>query len=198
LLCISDREFSHQYSTNIGIAASEYEFVCITNAHSLPLSQSWLEDGLRWFKNKNIAGVSGFFYPKEVQKTIHTFSNILYYLIEKYVLKLRWCSTMNCIIRKSLWKEYPFDERLPLIIPETKKYGLEDFDWSLEMINRGFQIIIDPQFSIYHSHQEGVQEVTRNTKNYFIYKRIQKKIENLKRPRTSVSTVKDPIHFVRL
>ena len=196
LVTISDKDFSHQYSTNIGLAATNHEFVCITNAHSLPLSQSWLEDGTQWFGTKNIAGVSGFFFPKEDQKIKSNFSNTIYYLIEKYALKLRWCSTMNCVIRKSLWKEYPFDENLPLIIPETRNYGLEDFDWSLEMIHRGFQIIIDPRFSIYHSHDEGVRETKRNVKNYFVYRKLQKKIEHLKRPRQSISKVEKPVHFV--
>lgn len=190
LTLISDREFSHPYSTNIGICLTENEFVCVTNAHSLPVSFSWLEDGLKHFKDENVACVSGFFYPHQDTHHVKRLSVVTYYLIEKIVLNMNWCSTMNCIIRKSLWKKYPFDENLPKIIPETRRYGLEDYDWSLEMIARGFKVVVDPKFSVYHAHEAGLKEIKRGIRNFFIHRRIQKKIRQLKRPRGSFSRVK--------
>ncbi|MCK4424775.1 glycosyltransferase family 2 protein, partial [Candidatus Bathyarchaeota archaeon] len=60
LIPVSDEEFSHPYSTNLGVSASENELVCITNAHTLPLSTSWLENGVRHFKDPKVACVSGY------------------------------------------------------------------------------------------------------------------------------------------
>ena len=40
---ISDSEFSYAYSANIGVWASQFELVCITNGHCLPISDKWLE-----------------------------------------------------------------------------------------------------------------------------------------------------------
>lgn len=189
LALISDEEFSHPYSTNLGVKLAENELVCITNAHSLPVSNFWLENGVNHFRNSKIACVSGYFFPDEKNDVIRKVSKAFYYLSERFFLNLNWCSTVNCIIRKSLWKEYPFNEGLPRIIPETRKYGLEDYDWSKEMEARGYKIVIDRNFSVYHSHEEGLKEVRRNLKNYFVYSRIQKKIDRLKRPRKSYSRV---------
>ncbi len=189
LVALSDDEFSHAYSTNLGVHMTENELVCITNAHSLPLSLHWLQDGISHFEDDKVAGVSGFFIPHRERVAGKKINDVLYYLSQKMVLRQDWCSTINCIIRKSLWERYPFDENLPKIIPETKKYGLEDYDWSKEMIARGFKIVVDPAFSVFHSHGETFKEMKRNVKGYFIYRRIQQKINLLKRPRKSFSKV---------
>ena len=60
-------------------------------------------------------------------------------------------STINCILRKSLWEKYPFDENLLKIIPNSRKYGGEDYDWGLEMLARNYKIIVDLKFNVYHS-----------------------------------------------
>jgi len=187
LIALSDDEFSHAYSTNIGVAAAENQLVCITNAHSLPSSRRWLQDGTKHFEDHNVAGVSGFFIPHQEGTAIRGFDKVVYQFTQRAILRQDWCSTMNCIIRKSLWRVYPFDENLPKIIPETKKYGLEDYDWSMEMLARGFRIVVDPMFSVFHSHGRGLNETARNVKGYFVYRQIQQKIDLLNRPRTSFS-----------
>jgi rhamnosyltransferase len=189
LINISDEEFSHPYSTNLGVSASENELVCVTNAHTLPLSNSWLEDGVKHFKDSKVACVSGYFSPIEKNNFTRETAMLLYHFSERFFLKTNWCSTVNGIIRKSFWKEYSFDESLPELIPETKRYGLEDYDWSMEMKARGFKVIIEPLFSVYHSHESSFREVLRNLRNYFVYYRIQRQINRLKRPRTSYSKV---------
>lgn len=192
LIPIADGEFSHAYSTNLGVNATENELVCITNAHSLPISLCWLQDGLRHFQNSKVAGISGFFIPYREANVFGKFDRAMYYFSQKMILRQDWCSTINCVIRKSLWMSYPFDENLPKIIPETRKYGLEDYDWSKEMMARGFQIIVDPLFSVFHSHDKGLNELSRNVKGYFVYKKIQQKINLFIRPRKSFSKVFQP------
>ncbi|MGB9740375.1 MAG: glycosyltransferase family 2 protein [Candidatus Bathyarchaeia archaeon] len=187
MVALSDVEFSHPYSTNLGVYAAENELVCITNAHSLPISIHWLHDGMRHFRNSMVAGVSGFFLPHSEGNVLGKLDSALYYFSQKVVLRQDWCSTINCIIRKSLWRSYPFDENLPKIIPQTKNYGLEDYDWSKEMAFRGYKIVVDPKFSVFHSHGEGFNEMMRNIKGYFVYRRLQQIINQLKRPRKSFS-----------
>ncbi|MGQ9551152.1 MAG: glycosyltransferase family 2 protein [Candidatus Bathycorpusculaceae bacterium] len=187
MVALSDSEFSHAYSTNLGVHAAQNELVCIMNAHSLPISLHWLEGGVNHFRNPEVAGVSGFFLPHSEGKAFGRLDIMLYYLSQKIVLRQNWCSTINCIIRKSLWQIYPFDENLPKIIPQTKKYGLEDYDWSKEMISRGYKIIVDASFSVFHSHGKGLNEMIRNVKGYFVYRRLQQRISQFKRPRRSFS-----------
>jgi glycosyltransferase involved in cell wall biosynthesis len=189
LVALSDDEFSHAYSTNLGVNSAENELVCLTNAHSLPTSLCWLRDGTRHFEDLNVAGVSGFFIPSQEGTVAGKFDAMMYHFSERIVLRQDWCSTINCVIRKSFWMTYPFDENLPKIIPEARIYGLEDYDWSKEMTARNFRIVIDPAFSVFHSHSRGLNEMARNIKNYFIYRRIQQKINLLDRPRESFSKV---------
>ena len=189
LVVLSDAEFSHAYSTNVGLALAENELVCITNAHSLPISTRWLEDGTSHFGDAKVAGVSGFFIPHQEGTALKGLDKVVYQLTQRAILRQDWCSTINCIIRKSLWQVYPFDENLPKIIPETRKYGLEDYDWSKEMIARGFRVVVDPMFSVFHSHGGVLDETARNLKGYFVYREIQQKINLLKRPRESFSKV---------
>lgn len=189
MIAISDSEFSHAYSTNLGIDSAENELVCLTNAHSLPTSFRWLQEGVRHFEDSRVAGVTGFFVPHKEGKIRDKLDILMYYFSQKMVLRQDWCSTINCIIRKSLWSLYPFDENLPKVIPETRKYGLEDYDWSKEMVARGYRIVVDPLFSVFHSHEKWLDELTRNTRGYFVYRRIQQKINLFERPRDSFSRV---------
>lgn len=182
-------EFSHAYSTNLAVSIAENELVCITNAHSLPTSLWWLEGGLKHFENPQVAGVSGFFIPHQDGCVFGRYDALLYYFSQKISAHPVWCSTINCIIRKSLWEKYPFDENLPKIIPETQEYGSEDYDWSREMTARGFKIVIDPMFTVFHSHYENLNEMSRNMKNYFIYRKLQQQINSFPRPRHSTSRV---------
>jgi glycosyltransferase involved in cell wall biosynthesis len=189
LATLCDDDFSHAYSTNLGARAAENELVCITNAHSLPISLNWLYDGAKHFKEDNVAGVSGFFVPHGDGTVAGRLDTLLYYYSQKAASHKDWFCTMTSIIRKKLWKIYPFDENLPNLVPETKKYGLEDYDWGQEMTARGYKIVVDPLFSVFHSHTGGVDEIVRNVKNYFVYRRIQQKIRCFDRPRESFTKV---------
>ena len=179
LITFKHEEFSHPFSANLGISYSKEELVCVINGHALPISLRWLEVGLKHFEDENVAGVGGFFYP-----LAEGFARRLFNLVEVQMKRINWISTINCIIRKSRWEEYPFDEDLLEIIPETRKLGGEDYDWTLEMLSRGYKILLDPDFSVIHAHREDiVLEILRNLRNYFSYKRLQEKIKRLERPR---------------
>jgi glycosyltransferase involved in cell wall biosynthesis len=189
LVTLIDREFSHAYSTNLGVNAAQNELVCITNAHSLPISLTWLEDGLRHFEDRKVAGVSGFFMPHEDHTVAGKLDALVYQLGQEVAAQEDWFCTICSIIRKQLWKIYPFDENLPKIVPEARKYGLEDYDWGQEMRARGYRIMVDPSFSVFHSHTKGIDEAMRNVKNFFVYRRIQEKIRAFSRPRESFSRI---------
>jgi hypothetical protein len=144
---------------------------------------------MRHFEDAKVAGVSGFFIPHQEGTAIRRFDKAVYQFTQRAILRQDWCSTINCIIRKALWQVYPFDENLVKIIPKTGKYGLEDYDWSKEMLARGFKIAVDPMFSVFHSHGRALDETARNLRRYFVYREIQQKINLLKRPRMSFSKV---------
>ncbi|MEM2546443.1 MAG: glycosyltransferase family A protein [Candidatus Bathyarchaeia archaeon] len=182
---IADEEFSHPFSTNVGVFIASCDFVCITNGHSLPLSNSWLENGLTHFENPNVAGVGGYFSPHEDggiwEKIVYgCWSGLNGFGGARS--RGNHFSTVNCIIRKSLWKEYPFDEKIPCIIPYSKSFGGEDYDWAVEMKARGYKVVLDPKFNVHHSHGEKLHKLVLK---HVIWSRIKAEIRSLKRPRVS-------------
>ena len=185
LVPIKDEEFSHPYSTNVGVFVAEADLVCITNGHSLPSSDTWLESGVSHFKDPMVAGVGGYFSPHKngtlMEKIVYNAWKKLNEISRAYV-KDNYFSTIDCILRKSLWKEYPFNEKLPKEIPYAGKFGGEDYDWAIEMQARGYKITVEPKFSVYHSHKEKLEQLLPK---YLIWRRIRKKIRTLKRPRKS-------------
>jgi len=52
----------------------------------------------------------------------------------------------NAIIRRDLWEKHHFDESLKVS---------EDLEWSLYWKKKGYMIINDTKFSVYHAHNLG-------------------------------------------
>jgi len=189
LVALPDKFFSHAHSTNLGVYHADNEFVCITNGHSLPISRRWLEDGLTHFRDPMVAGVCGYFLPSSSASLWEKLYPSLWNLQRKITNIFRknfYFSTINCILRKSLWEKYPFDENLLKIIPNSRKYGGEDYDWGLEMLARNYKIIVDPKFNVYHSHGESFKP---SISKLLMYNRIQKSLKCFKRPRKSFTMV---------
>jgi hypothetical protein len=185
LVPIVDGEFSYAYSANVGLAAANNELVCMTNGHSLPSSDAWLESGVIHFKDSEVGGVGGYSTPHKSgtfwEKLAYNWWAQLNRISNAY-RKDTYFSTTNCILRRSLWEEYPFDEKLPDNVPNAQKFGGEDYDWSVEIMSRGYRIVVEPKFSVYHSHGETLSQLATK---YITWRRIRKKIRSLKRPRKS-------------
>lgn len=198
LVPLTDTEFSHAYSTNVGIFVANGDLVCITNGHSLPLSNTWLETGVIHFKNLKVVGVGGYFVP---HKDGSIWEKLTYDLgwkrlneASKVYVKDDHFSTVNCVLRRSSWEEYPFDEKLPNKIPHAGKFGGEDYDWAREMLARGYDIIVEPRLNVYHSHKEKLPQLVSK---YIVWRHIRKRIKKLKRPRkphTRLESVK-PLYY---
>lgn len=181
VLRVKPGEFNYSYVLNLGASKAKGRYLCSLVGHALPFSKTWLADGLSNFKNPKVAGISGnyteipigyfhagfgrlFFRPRDYQR------------FDFYPHMTNTCS----IIRKNLWEEYPFDEKLS---------ECEDYDWALEMLARGYNIVKDPRLNIFHSHLYLGQRM-----NWFaIKKRWQatvSRISRRKRPRQSYTRLK--------
>lgn len=134
LVHIPEGKFSHPKSLNDAIAKAKGELIVITNGHSVPVGNKWLENGIRNFEDPKVAGISGYWAGGHMPE---------FFKIRLVNANL---SNTNSIIRKSLWEEYPFDEKFE---------GGEDYDWGVEMLSRGYKTIFDPKFSIFHYHVIG-------------------------------------------
>ncbi|MDO8452504.1 MAG: glycosyltransferase family A protein [bacterium] len=137
-------EFNYSYALNLGIQKAKGKYMVITSAHCEPLSNTWLEDGLRYFEDPKVAGVDGHFYFGPSGTWAQQIGDWLDSNNKKKPHTNWPLTATNCIIRKDLWKEYPFDERLN---------GCEDWDWAKEMIARGYKTVKEPKFNVYHHHR---------------------------------------------
>jgi len=198
LVPITDQEFSYAYSANVGISVAEGDLICITNGHCLPLSEAWLESGIAHFSSSDIAGVGGYTLP---DKSGTAWERLAYDWgwrrlneLSGFYAKDAFFSTVNCILRKSLWQEYPFDESMPEKIHDAGKFGGEDFDWALEMLARGRRVVVEPRFDVFHSHGESLSQLFPR---YLAWRRIRRTIRSLRRPRESYTRLNrvKPLHY---
>lgn len=198
LVPISDREFSHAYSTNVGVFVASCDLVCITNGHSLPVSEVWLESGVAHFRNLKVAGVAGYSSPHEDgsvwEKLGYKWGWKRPNELSGAYVKDDFFSTVNCVLRKSLWEEYPFDEKLSNEISYAKKFGGEDYDWAREMLARGYKIVVEPKFDVYHSHGETLLKLVSK---YLVWRRIRRKVKSFRRPRKSYTKLESakPLYY---
>lgn len=179
LIEIKPQKFNYSFSLNIGIKEAKGEIIGIIGGHSIPISSTWLSDGLKNFKNRKVAAISGNYTSVPVGYFSRGLGRLFFRPRQKKLNFDPWMTNTNALIRKSLWKEYPFDEKLP---------ECEDYDWASEMIARGYNVIKDPKFNVFHSH------FLLGRPGYLARKPSWEKIctliEKRKRPRESYSKLK--------
>lgn len=161
VVTIAPERFSYPYAINVGIAAAAGDLAVVTVGHAVPFSDSWLRSGVRHFAD---AGVAGAFGPPIARRDAPLVEKVFYltgYLKARAfgphdATPERWPGILgatNCIVRRSLWEEHPFDERYGK--------GGEDVAWARWAIAAGYRIICDPAFSVRHSHGNGLRQLLR-------------------------------------
>ncbi|MBU3956981.1 glycosyltransferase [Patescibacteria group bacterium] len=181
ILKIKPGEFSYSYVLNLGASKAKGKYLCSLVGHSLPFSKTWLADGLSNFKDPKIAGISAYYNEIPISYIFPKIGKLFFRPSDKKRLNFNPGMTNTCsIIRKDLWEKYPFDEKLP---------ECEDYDWACEMLARGYNVVKDPRFNIFHSHLYLGQRI-----NWFARKKRWKllisKINKRKRPRESYTRLK--------
>lgn len=151
VISIASKDFNYSYALNLGIKEARGKYIGIISGHSLPVSNTWYQKALINFDDPKVAAVSGYYTALPDGSFDEKFGDLQTYfrqIFERKKSKKAFNSNnmtnTNAIIRKDLWKIYPFDE--------TLLKGCEDYDWAKEMAVRGYKIVTDPAFNVYHSH----------------------------------------------
>jgi rhamnosyltransferase len=168
ILSIPSEDFSYPYASNFGCRhAQGKKYFVFLSGHSLPLTDTWLEDGLSHFSDKKVAGVYGnvqalpgsglwewiFFNPVPI-----FIRKKLGITIRKTASDMGVLGCTNAIIRIDLWKQHSFDERYG--------NGGEDTAWADYWLKRGYVIINDARFSVAHSHGLGFLGLIKQWKHW--------------------------------
>ena len=154
-------KFNYPYACNIGAQNSLGEYIVYLSGHSIPIINTFLEDGLKNFEDKKVAGV--YAVPKAlpdvnwVEKSLYNFNS--FFKNKRFVVSRLKDAGMgvlgftNAMIRKDLWEKFNINEEFA--------GGGEDGDWAKHWIKKGFLIVHDPKFKVYHSHDLGFIDLVK-------------------------------------
>ncbi len=162
---IRPEEFTFGRSLNLGVESATRELVVIASAHVYPVYPDWLETLLHPFENDKVALT----YGKQRGPDSAKFSEqqiFHQWYPDKSNLNqsTAFCNNANAAIRKSLWRQNPYDETLT---------GLEDLAWAEWAKSQGYVIAYAAEAEIIHVHNETPRGVlNRYRREGMAFKRI--------------------------
>ena len=143
---IKPEEFSFGRSLNYGIRHAKAAVVVIASAHVYPVYPDWLEKLIEPFKEKQVALTYG---KQRGNNRSHFSENQIFshwYPHENCKDQRNpFCNNANAAIRRTCWKQQPYNENLP---------ALEDLAWAKWAFDKGYRIDYVADAEIIHVHQE--------------------------------------------
>jgi rhamnosyltransferase len=152
---IKPEDFTWGYALNYGFQRASGKYVVCLSAHTLPLSDDWIELLVVHFQDEQVAAVMANNLPRPDCNPFDRRGLLKKFNIPRqdidggppYIF-----GNYGCVIRKSVWEAIPFDE--------TLSYA-EDHDWALKVTQKGYRIVYEPDAKMYHSHNETLKQIYR-------------------------------------
>ncbi|ACK64154.1 glycosyl transferase family 2 [Rippkaea orientalis PCC 8801] len=147
LLSIKPENFSFGRSLNLGCQAAAGDCIVIASAHVYPEYQDWIEKLIAPFDDPDVALTYGKQRGNSTTKYSEQQIFITWFPDHQTIIDQNhpFCNNANAAIRRSLWKQIPYDETLT---------GLEDLHWAKQAIALGYRIAYVPEAEIIHVHDE--------------------------------------------
>lgn len=143
---ISKEDFTFGRALNLGCQAANGEILLFASAHVYPYYKDWIEKMVQPFLDPNTALVYGRQIGNETTRfSEHEIFAKWFPETSNYNQNYPFCNNANCAVRRALWIDQPFDEKLT---------GLEDLDWANKILKKGFKIVYEAEASIVHVHEE--------------------------------------------
>lgn len=143
---VKPEEFSFGRSLNLGLAAANHELVVVASAHVYPVYPDWLQRLLEPFDVSQVALTYGKQRGAETSKFSEQQIFARWYSDRSERFQSNpFCNNANAAIRRSVWKEHPFDETLT---------GLEDLSWAKWAQAQGYTIAYTAEADVIHLHNE--------------------------------------------
>jgi rhamnosyltransferase len=142
---INIKDFLPGLALNMGIRKSSGEYIVCLSAHCVPKNTDWLTKLFDNFSdNPNLAGVYGRQLPVSFTDSIDKRDLLITFGRDKRLqVKDYFFHNANSILRRDVWNQFPFDEKVT---------NIEDRIWGKQVTENGYQIIYDPEPSVYHHH----------------------------------------------
>lgn len=169
------RSFNHARAFNEGAHQVKGEYLVRLSGDAVPVNECWLENLLEGLDEPKVAG---------------TFSKYIFSVLCDLNFQIWFRSIFNfwrggklaslaggsCAIKRSCWKEYPFNQN----------FGPgEDWEWGEVMRLKGYKILFNKDSLVFHEHRSSL---TKQLKDFFhwlfigTYKGI-KRMEEVRRER---------------
>ncbi len=137
-------EYRPGKALNVGIQASRGDYIACLSAHCIPVNKKWLSKLVSNFKDKKIAGVYGRQEPMSFSSNFDKRDLLITFGLDKRVqVKDSFFHNANSMVRRDVWEKVPFDEKIT---------NIEDRVWAEEVLKKGYNIIYEPDASVYHYH----------------------------------------------
>lgn len=153
IIGMSRKGWSYPLALNVGAKAATSEFLVCLSAHSPPIHEDWLGNLLRHFDDASVAAVWGPSFAR--RSTTPETTEPVRQEPGTYTYETRGWGMDNCnsALRRSLWLDFPFDERLP---------ATEDKAWGMEAMARGYSLIFDPMAAVWHDRHRPTHSFRRS------------------------------------
>lgn len=129
---------------NFGVDKAKGDFIVFLSAHCIPTSSDWLQNLIKPFENKKIAGVYGrqlplpHSKPEDRRDLMNTFG-----IEDKIQKKDFFFHNANSAVRKSILNIQSFSE---------KATNIEDRIWASKVISKGYHIYYSSGAKVFHHH----------------------------------------------
>lgn len=156
---IRPEDFTYGYALNVGMREARGEYLVSLSAHSTPVDDGWLSSALAGFTDRLVAGVYGREIPRPDASFADWFGAWISGTLSTKPNRLTsgmGFSNRNSAVRRSVWLNVPFDERLP---------GAEDLAWARTIHRLGYAITYQPSMAVYHSHRESLPKLLRRLRH---------------------------------
>jgi len=138
--------FSSARSINYGIEGAKGEYVIVLSPHAIPVDDRWMINLVRNFDDPKVAGVYGRQIPLPDCSPLDARDLQDFFGTERKVQSEDpFFSNANSAIRRSIWKEIPFDDRAR---------AAEDRLWAKNVQQQGYLIIYEPSAVVMHSNND--------------------------------------------
>jgi glycosyltransferase involved in cell wall biosynthesis len=144
LTTISQADFTHGRSINLGIREARGEFIAILSGHCIPANCHWLRRLHLGFIDSTVAGVYGRQEPLPDSTDFDKRDLWTTFGLDRRVQRRDYFfHNANSMIHRDVWKTLPFNEEIA---------GVEDRDWAKRALSRGHSVVYEPTASVYHHH----------------------------------------------
>lgn len=167
---ILKKDFNYSYASNVGVKNSTGDIICFLSGHSVPATNTYLEETNNVFQNDKIGGCYGDVIALEdgsiwekLYNKLGYIKNIILGKGKKVTLETEIhpgiLSCSNASIRANIFKEHLFAD-------ELGKKGGEDVEIAYRIIKDGYYIAQVPNLLVKHSHGNNFKKFIKELKNW--------------------------------